>query len=501
MKFASVLMVLALAVPAGAEKDKPKDKEKHKPGAPSAASVIGEAEAKLAAGDAAAAIELLRHAGSSPGGGEASLRLGRLYEQKFEIDLAIDAYTAAAGALTGGARAEALGRLSVAQDVRGMPDAAKNATEAAAADASAAWANVALARLRAREGKGDEAMALARKAEASGGGAGADIALGAAHEALGDLAAAEAAFRRAQGDPEQRVAAGVGLTRVLRKAGRAAEAEPLVKQLLAQAPGAIEGYKESARVKMALGRAAEAVEDAVTAAAMAEGDAEARNLVQEVAVARGLEMLAEQRVGEAVQELTRLRDQQPGSAVVRVALARALVAQRQAGPALAELQKALEIDASSAEAHYRSGLVHHVLKADAAAALPHLEKAVASEPANVEYRTQLGAALVDLKQFGRAEAELHKVTDAPGAKADGWIYLGAAHLGGRQYKDAIAALEKAAGLAPDNAQVEAYLAWSFFGLKDSKQFVAHGLRAKELGHKERTLLDYVARVEKGEPIK
>ena len=65
----------------------------------------------------------------------------------------------------------------------------------------------------------------------------------------------------------------------------------------------------------------------------------------------------------------------------------------------------------------------------------------------------------------------------------------------------MAALDKASALSADNAQVEAYLAWSYFGLKDSKAFVAHASKAKALGHKEPTLLDYLGRVEKGEPIK
>ena len=49
--------------------------------------------------------------------------------------------------------------------------------------------------------------------------------------------------------------------------------------------------------------------------------------------------------------------------------------------------------------------------------------------------------------------------------------------------------------------VETFLAWSYFGLKDSKNFVEHGRKAKALGQKEATLLGYLARIEAGEPIK
>jgi tetratricopeptide (TPR) repeat protein len=253
---------------------------------------------------------------------------------------------------------------------------------------------------------------------------------------------------------------------------------------------------------MALGRAGEAVADAATAAAVAENDAEAQRLVQEVSVAKSVELLAQNRVDEAIAELTRLRDQNPGSALARTGLGRAYIAKRQADLALAELQKALEADPSMAEAHFRTGYAQQVLKREAAAALPHLEKAAEAEPANVEYRTQLGAALIDLKQFDRAAKELARATSGAGeARAEGWIYLGAAQLGGKHYQDALAALKRAAALTPDNAQVEAYMAWAAFGLKDSKAFVAHAGRARALGHKEPTLLDYLARVEKGEPIK
>jgi tetratricopeptide (TPR) repeat protein len=502
MKPWTVLIVLSLAVVAAAD-DKPKDKDKKPPAAAggSADALAREAEARIAAGDAKGAVDLLRRAAAAPGAsGEQSLRLGTLLDAQLDLDGAIDAYTAAAARLSGPARAEALGRMSVDQELRGMAQASATATDAQSADAASSWANVALARVRAREGKGEEALALAQKADAAGGAGAA--ALGCAQEALGDFAAAEASFRRAQADPTQPLVGSLGLARVLRKTGRAADAEALLKGIVDQAPGVVEAYKESARVKMALGRAGEAVADAATAAAVAEGDAEAQRLVQEVAVAKSVELLAQNRVDEAIQELTRLRDQNPGSALARTGLARAYIAKRQADLALAELDKALQVDPGSAEAQFRTGYAQQVLKRDAAAALPHLEKAAEAEPANLEYRTQLGAALIDLKQFDRAAKELARVTSGPGAaRTDGWIYLGAAELGAKRYKDAIAALEKASALKADDAQVEAYLAWAYFGLKDSKAFLAHAGRARALGHKEPTLLEYLGRVEKGEPIK
>ncbi len=499
-------LAIALAVsvlPAGAA-DQPKDKKDKdkKPAAAVAVDPLADADAKSAAGDLDGAAEVLARAAAAPGAtGEPSLRLGRVRERQSQIDVAIDAYKAASEKLAGPAKGEALGRLAVLQQMRGMPEAAASAQAAAAADPEGARPPIAQARMRAAEGKGDEAKALATKAAASGGAA-AQTAMGAAEEARADLAAAEAAYRQALEAPDQKIQATIGLARVLRKTGRAAEAEPMLKQVLAEAPGAIDAYKESARVKMALKRGTEAMEDAATAAVLAEGDLEAQRLVQEATVAKALEEAARGNVDVAIQDLTRLRDEKPDSATVRVGLARALVLKRQADPALAELTKAVELDPASAEAQAQLGLVLHALKGDAKSALPPLEKAVAADPASTDYRTQLGAVLVDLKQTDRAVTELTKATEAAGyARPDGFIYLGAAQLGAKKYAAAVPPLEKALTLQPQNAQAEAYLAWAHFGLKDSKAFVEHAGKAKALGHKEPTLLDYLARVQKGEAIK
>ena len=48
--------------------------------------------------------------------------------------------------------------------------------------------------------------------------------------------------------------------------------------------------------------------------------------------------------------------------------------------------------------------------------------------------------------------------------------------------------------------MEAFLAWSHFGLKDAAGFKLHGGKARALGHKEATLLQYLTRIEGGEVI-
>jgi len=497
----ALTLALVLSVPASAE-------EKQKKTAPPAAALsvedlLKQADQAMAAGDTLGAADLLRKASRLPTAtGEPLLRLGRALESTLDLDGAMDAYKAAADKLTGPAKGEALGRLAVVQEMRGSSEASATAAAAVAADPAGVFPTIALARDRARAGQADEGVALAQKAAAAGGGAAAASALGYAQEGRGDMPAAEAAYRQAAADPSGRVAGNLGLARVLRKTGRAAEAEPLLKQVIEQAPGAVDAYKESARVKIALRRPDEAMADASMAAALAENDPDAQRLLQEVAVAKAMADVAANQVDLAIQDLTALRDKNPDFALARVGLAKALIAKRQPDGALAELQKAVEIEPSLAEAQYQLGFVQHVMKGNAAAAVAPYEKAVAAEPGNLGYRTNLGAALAASGQYDRAVAELTKVTQTPGYdRSDAWIYLGQAHLQAKKYKDGVAPLEKAIAIAPNSDQAWAYLGWCYFGLKDADNFKKAAGKARSLGHKEPTLLQYLQRIEGGEPIK
>ncbi len=497
----AVMLALVIAIPGSAE-----EKQKKPAPPPAAVSVeelLKQAEQAVASGDVAGAAELLRKAATHPSAtGEPALRLGRVLESTLDLDGAMDAYKTAADKLAGPARGEALGRLAVVQEMRGSAEAAATAAAAAAADPNGVFPTIALSRARARAGQADEAVALAQKAVAAGGGPAAASALGYAQEARGDMAAAEAAYREAAADPAGRIAGNLGLARVLRKTGRAAEAEPLLKQVLEEAPGAVDAYKESARVKIALRRPDEAMGDASTAAALAESDPEAQRLVQEVIVAKALADVAANQIDIAIQDLTALRDKNPDFALARVGLAKALIAKRQPDAALAELQKAVEIEPGLAEAQFQLGFVQHALKGNAAAAVGPYEKAVAAEASNVAYRTNLGAALAASGQYERAVAELSRVTQTPGYdRADAWIYLGQAHLQAKKYKDAIPPLEKAVAIAASAEQAWAYLGWCYFGLKDADNFKKAAGKARALGYKEPTLLQYLQRIEGGEPIK
>ncbi len=142
------------------------------------------------------------------------------------------------------------------------------------------------------------------------------------------------------------------------------------------------------------------------------------------------------------------------------------------------------------------------MKKNPAAAIAPFEKAALAQPGETQYRTSLGAALVDAGQLDRAIAELDKVTSSPDYKgAEAFLYLGAAHLKANRFKDAAAALEKAIAVKADNAMAEGYLAWAYFGLKDAANFKVHGAKARTLGFKDPQLFERLTKVEAGQPIK
>jgi tetratricopeptide (TPR) repeat protein len=504
MKHWSWLLIAALAAaPALAAEKKKKPDKKEAPAAQAAPPVedaVKQADGLLATGDADGAINVLEKAMTT--NGDAALRLGELRESRGELDLAIDAYKAAAEKLTGAAKGEALGRMAVVQDTRGMADAPASAEAAAAVDPDGVWPTIALSYRRAHEGQVDEAVSLAQKAVAAQGGAAAQAALGHALEAKGDLPGAETAYRAAMAQDPSRLVPVIGLASVLRRTNRAAEAAPLLAKVLEASPGAVEAYKEQARVKLALGQADEAIGDANIAAALAENDPEAQRLVIEVKVARALQEVSKGQADFAVQDLTQLRDQNPDSADVRLGLGRAQIARRDAAAAIVELTKATELDPKLADAFFQLGYVQLMMKANAAAAVPPLEKASSLEPGNALYATAFGTALVATASFERAVEVLTKATAAPGYdQAEGFASLGQAYVNLKRYRDAVGPLEKATTLEPNNAAAWATLGWAYFGLKDAAKFKEAAGKARSLGYKEPTLLAYLKRIEAGEAIK
>jgi len=129
-----LLALLLFAAPsASAADNKDKDKDKKKPEAAaktavSAEDLVKQADEKGAAGDAAGAKELLEKAAAMPtASGDVGLKLGRFLQSTHDLDAAMDAYKSAGDKLTGAAKGEALGRLAIVQETRGVPEFAATA--------------------------------------------------------------------------------------------------------------------------------------------------------------------------------------------------------------------------------------------------------------------------------------------------------------------------------------------------------------------------------------
>jgi tetratricopeptide (TPR) repeat protein len=504
MKALAWVVVGLLVVPAVSSAAEKKGKDKV-PAAPAAAKLspgeeaVKKAQDRVASGQTDLAKRTLEDAMQVENmTGEPFLMLAEMLEPSTEWEKAAGAYKTAAERLSGAAKAEALGRLSALQDLNGIAEAAANAEAAAAADPEGVWPKIALARQRARQKRGDDALALAQQTAATGG-VPAQIALGLAQEARGDMAAAEAAYRSALGADAANPEANLGLARVMRLTNRPGEAAPLLKTVQDKAPWVNEGYRESVRVKLALGRFVEALEDATTASVLAGDDPAAKRLMDEAVIARALDDVRNGRANLAIEDLKKLRDERPDSVDLRVGLAKAYLENRDVDLAVAELNKAIELAPNSAEAYFQLGLIQHEAKKNPTAALASYEKATTLDPQNVEYRVRLGNLLAAQGQAARAVTELTKVVDGPGANnAEAWTYLGGAYLAAARYDDVITAVTKALALIPENDATRAhrgmacaYMTWAYINKKDKENTIKYGHMARALGYTEAQLMKRV----------
>jgi tetratricopeptide (TPR) repeat protein len=513
------LVVIPVALSAADKKSKGKDKDKSAPAAPVVTLTPGEeavkkAQEKIALGQTEPAKRILETATQVEGmTGEPFLLYAQLLEPTTEWERAAGAYKTASERLSGPAKAEALARLSILQDVNGIGEAAASAEAAVAADPEGAWPAVALARQRVHQKRADEALTLAQKALAAAQAAGvapaAQTAVGLAQEAHGDLPAAEAAYRAALAADADSISANLCLARVLRLTNRVAEAAPILKALQDRTPWLAAVYGENVRVKLALGQYVQALEDATTASYLPGADeAAATQLVNEVKIARAVDDVRNGRANLAIDDLKQLREEQPRSVEVRVGLAKAYVENREIDAAVAELNKTIEMAPDSAEAYFQLGLIQQDVKKNSAAALTAYQKASALDPQNVSYCIRLGNLLAAQGQAAQAVAELTKVVEGPGANnGEAWTYLIGAHLSAQKYKDAATTGEKALaiiGEAPEARPLRAlacgYLGWAYLNLGDADNFKKYGAMARDLGYDNKDFLDRLRRVEGGEAL-
>lgn len=115
------------------------------------------------------------------------------------------------------------------------------------------------------------------------------------------------------------------------------------------------------------------------------------------------------KAGRKAEQALRLAD---GSARIHVLLGRVAIERGLMGEALLALQKALDADETSVEAHYYMGVVNERVN-EHAVALTHFRRAAELEPFNPQYAVAAGEMLIDLGQTADAEAFLESCEAAP----------------------------------------------------------------------------------------
>ena len=362
-----------------------------------------------------------------------------------------------------------------------MPEAPASAEAAAAADPEGAWPRHRPGPPAARgEGKGDEALALAQKA-AAGGGAAASAGLGL--RAGGPRRPGRGRGRlprRGWPMPSRRSAASVGA------GARAAQDRPRRGSRAAAEGGARRRARRrrglqgiGARQDRAGPRRRRRWATPPPPPPWPRTIPEAKRSCTEATVAKALEYVAAEpgRPRHPGPHQAARREPRPGRRPRRPGHA-PMWPSRQADPAVEGAAQG-----GRARPGQRGGAVPARVRAAHAEArrgrraCPPTRRRWRPTPATSTTAPQLGRRAGRRPTSSTARsAELTKVTSAPGYKqAEAWLYLGAAHLGAKRYKDAVAALEQGGRRSrPTTSQVETYMAWSYFGLKDAKNFVVHG---------------------------
>jgi Flp pilus assembly protein TadD len=171
----------------------------------------------------------------------------------------------------------------------------------------------------------------------------------------------------------------------------------------------------------------------------------------------GLLQLDTGQTAAAVDSLGRAASLRPASPAARLGLGRALLAEGQAGEALAAADAVLVQEPGNAQALFLRGTALNALGRPAEA-LPALQKAIAADPANPAAYLNLGNALADLDELGAAEAAVRRAIVLDPGLIEAHVSLGFILTSRGRLSAAIAACEAALALQPDMAQAHWNLA-------------------------------------------
>lgn len=145
--------------------------------------------------------------------------------------------------------------------------------------------------------------------------------------------------------------------------------------------------------------------------------------------------------------------------------------------AVAAFRRAVELDPDLAEAYYRLGLAHRVLKqreeADKAfeQGVKAFEKVTKREPKNSDAHYFLGLCYENLGKYDEAVKALKEaVKNSPAENDDKYYELAAAHYKLAQYEDSVKALKKTLEINPNNFPAQELLEQAKSGAARVEEF-------------------------------
>ena len=130
-------------------------------------------------------------------------------------------------------------------------------------------------------------------------------------------------------------------------------------------------------------------------------------------------------------------------------------------------QSILDESPQCAAALHGLGLVKQ-MTGDSAGAVALLEKAVAAQPGNAQYRSNLAASLGSLGSHGEAQRQLEIVVERKPGDAQAWCNLGVAAEKQGKFIEAIEAYRRAIAFKSDYSQARSFLANANLGLGRAK---------------------------------
>lgn len=483
---------------------------------------------------------------SFPERGDVRLLLARVYRQVGELDNMANAYSLAVDHLTEPSEISECyeGMTEAYIRAANYPKALEAGRKAIELNPQSPTAHIAVALSMAKTGDLAEAATMARKAlELAPDSAVAHSTLGEASMAEGNMEEAESSFRKALELDPNTAESHAGLAEILYAkddfAGAVSSASKAIElnDQLTRARG-IRG-----KANNALGNSDEAYSDLAMAITVNANDPDANLAFAQVYESQGNVAMAESyyrktvqlnpslisvyeplskmlldtgKYDDAVNILQQGVAQKPDSAELHIMLGSSQELAGNATGALASFDKAMSLDDSLAEAHFRKGKIlrENPENKDPAAALASLEKAISLEADRADILTQLGIAQYENQQLDAALTSLEKASSSE-AYSDmlGLAYLGVALKDKQRYAEAQGYFERVVEAVPNYGMAHWGLAWSAFGQiatgcpctpEDEalvEKLVAHSAKAVELGADDAALTERAEILARGEKVK